>query len=151
MDSVLLILILITLLAVVGVPILVYRRLRDENKALTDRLLARMEQNMDASVKLLEVRSYYEEMSGQLRKMLDEAYREGNRFRQDHIRRLQERLEQLKARTLDRTVRMLESEPARPPRKRRRRGGRRRHGPGGPPEAQTRPAGSPPPAQNQQQ
>jgi hypothetical protein len=41
--------------------------------------------------------------------MLDEAYKEGNRFRQDQIRRLIERLDTLKVRTLDKSVRVLEA------------------------------------------
>ena len=114
-----------------------------------------MEQSLGASVKLLEVRNYYDQISAEYRKMLDEAYREGNRFRQDHVRRLIERLEQLKARTLDRTVRILESEETQPFQRRRRRHGRRHFQPpggqpqGAPPKPPTPPPQPPrqPPAQ----
>jgi hypothetical protein len=81
--------------------------------------------------------------------MLDEAYKEGNRFRQDHIRKLIERLEQLKARTLDKTVRILEpqQQDGRNFHRHRRRGGRRHHhggyGGGGAPAQGGAPQGQP--------
>jgi hypothetical protein len=138
------------LVAPVVALVIVYLRLRAQQRAETERVIARMEEMLGASVKLLEVRTYYDQISAEYRKMLDEAYREGNRFRQDHIRRLIERLEQLKARTLDRTVRMLdqpEGQP-RPFRRRHRRGGRRHHPPAGPPpNAPPAPPANPPPTQ----
>lgn len=119
----------LTLIAAVVAPLVAVMRLRATQRAETERLLAKMEESLGASVKLLEVRNYYEQMSGELKKMLDEAYKEGNRFRQDHLRRLIERLEQMKARTLDRTTRLLETEDASRQnggrRHRRHRGGRR--------------------------
>ena len=137
MDTVLIVL---TLIAAVVAPTLVYLRLRATQMAETERLMAKMEESLGASVKLLEVRNYYEQMSGELKKMLDEAFKEGNRFRQDHLRRLIERLEQLKARTLDRTTRLLENEDAgRNQQRHRRRGGRR--GGQGQPQQQGRPQG----------
>jgi hypothetical protein len=136
--------------ALVVAPVIVYLRLRAQQRAETERVIARMEETLGASVKLLEVRTYYDQISAEYRKMLDEAYREGNRFRQDHIRRLIERLEQLKARTLDRTVRMLDQPQGqpRPFRRRHRRGGRRHHPPAGPPpSAPPAPPANPPPTQ----
>lgn len=115
---------LATLVAAIVGPYLAFVKLRAENKAVMEMLITRVERNLGASVKLLEVRNYYAEMTGQFKKMLDEALKEGNRFQQDQVRKLQERLEQLKARTLDNTVRMLEPGQNRPPHKRRRRGGR---------------------------
>ena len=118
-------LVALTLIAAVVAPVIAVLRLRAAQKAETERLMAKMEESLGASVKLLEVRNYYEQMSGELKRMLDEALKEGNRFRQDHLRRMIERLEQLKARTLDRTTRLLEAENSeRPSRNRRRRGGR---------------------------
>jgi hypothetical protein len=137
----------------VAAPIIVYWRLRAQQQADTERFIARMEQSLGSSVKFLEVRTYYDQMSAEYKKMLDEAFREGNRFRQDHVRRLIERLEQLKARTLDRTVRMLD-EPEGQKRdfhRRHHRGGRRHRPPTG--QAQNGPPGPPgytppkPPAQ----
>jgi hypothetical protein len=107
-----------------------------------------MEEALGSSVKLLEVRTYYDQMSAEYKKMLDEAFREGNRFRQDHIRRLLERLEQLKARTLDRTVRMLDQPEGqkRELHRRHHRGGRRHRPPNGqPPNAPSGPPGYTPP------
>ena len=125
-----------------------YYRLRAEQRAETERFIARMEQALGSSVKLLEVRTYYDQMSAEYKKMLDEAFREGNRFRQDHVRRLIERLEQLKARTLDRTVRMLD-QPEGQPRQFHRchhRGGRHHRPPAGqPPNAPSAPPGYTPP------
>jgi len=134
------VLIALALIAAVVAPTVVYLRLRAAQNAETERLMAKMEESLGASVKLLEVRNYYEQMSGELKKMLDEAFKEGNRFRQDHLRRLIERLEQLKARTLDRTTRLLENEEAgHGNHRRRRRGGRR--GGQGQPQQQGRPQG----------
>ena len=142
------VLLVLILVASVVAPILVYLRLRTLQRAEMERLIARMEQSLGSSVKFLEVRAYYDQMSGEYKKMLDEAFREGNRFRQDHVRRLIERLEQLKARTLDRTVRMLE-EPEGQKRdlhRRHHRGGRRHRPPTGqPPNAQSAPPGYTPP------
>jgi hypothetical protein len=142
------ILLALILAASVVAPVIVYLRLRARQRAETERVIAHMEETLGASVKLLEVRTYYDQISAEYRRMLEEAYREGNRFRQDHIRRLIERLEQLKARTLDRTVRMLDQPegPPRPFRRRHHRGGRRHRPPGTPPPgAPSAPPGSPPP------
>ncbi len=143
------VLLVLILAASVVAPVLVYLRLRAHQRAETERFIARMEEALGASVKLLEVRTYYDQMSGEFKKMLDEAFREGNRFRQDHIRRLIERLEQLKARTLDRTVRMLDQPEAqkRDFHRRHHRGGRRHHPPAGqqPPNAPSAPPGYTPP------
>ena len=144
-QTVLLVLILV---ASVVAPVLVFLRLRAQQRAETERFIARMEQALGSSVKLLEVRTYYDQMSAEFKKMLDEAFREGNRFRQDHIRRLIERLEQLKARTLDKTVRMLDQPegPPRPFHRRHHRGGRRHRPPGQqPPNAPSGPPGYTPP------
>jgi uncharacterized protein HemX len=120
------ILLLLILAAAVGAPVFLYFRVQARQRAESERLMARIEQALGSSVKLLEVRNYYDQMAAEYKKMLDEAYKEGNRFRQDHIRRLVERLEQLKARTLDRTVRILEPQNGRQQfRRRRHRGGRR--------------------------
>lgn len=135
------VLLVIVLIVSIVLPALFYVRLRAEQRAETDRLLSRIEQSLGASVKLLEVRTYYDQMNGEYKKMLDEAYKEGNKFRADHVRRLQERLEQLKARTLDRTVRILDVQQGAASggggtgggqQRHRRRGGRRHHRPGGP-------------------
>ena len=148
METVQIVLLVLILAASVVAPVIVYLRLRAQQRAETERVIARMEQALGASVKLLEVRTYYDQISAEYKKMLDEAFREGNRFRQDHIRRLIERLEQLKARTLDRTVRMLDQPegPARQFHRRHHRGGRRHRPPGGqPPNAPSAPPGNPPP------
>jgi hypothetical protein len=147
-DIVHTVLLALILVASVVAPVIVYLRLRAQQQAETERFIARMEQALGSSVKLLEVRTYYDQISAEYRKMLDEAYREGNRFRQDHVRRLIERLEQLKARTLDRTVRMLDQPegPKREFHRRRHRGGRRHRPPAGPPpNAPPAPPGNPPP------
>ncbi|GEM_PF-2329197 len=137
MEIALVVLMVLTLAAVA----VAFVKLRAAQKMETERLMAKMEESLGASVKLLEVRNYYEQMSGELKKMLDEAFKEGNRFRQDHLRRLIERLEQLKARTLDRTTRLLENEDAGHNQQRRRRRGGRRGGQGQ--QQQGRPQGQP--------
>jgi hypothetical protein len=149
LETVQIVLLALILAASVVAPVIVYLRLRTQQRLETERVIARMEQTLGASVKLLEVRTYYDQMSAEYKKMLDEAFREGNRFRQDHIRKLIERLEQLKARTLDRTVRMLD-QPEGAPRqfhRRHHRGGRRHRPPTGqqPPNAPGAPPGYTPP------
>ena len=94
MDMVHTVLLALILVASVVAPMIVYLRLRAQQRAETERLIARMEEALGSSVKLLEVRTYYDQISAEYKKMLDEAFREGNRFRQDHVRRLIERLEQ---------------------------------------------------------
>ncbi|MGO8704162.1 MAG: hypothetical protein ACLQVA_10100 [Candidatus Brocadiia bacterium] len=150
MDMVHTVLLALILVASVVAPMIVYLRLRAQQRAETERLIARMEEALGSSVKLLEVRTYYDQISAEYKKMLDEAFREGNRFRQDHVRRLIERLEQLKARTLDRTVRMLDQPEGEGPKRdfhrRHHRGGRRHRPPAGqPPNAPSGPPGYTPP------
>ena len=89
--------VLVTLIAAVVTPILVEQRLRKQQREEMRQLIGQVEQSISASVKLLEVRNYYEQTSKELNKMLQEAYREGNRFRQDQLRKTIERLEALKA------------------------------------------------------
>jgi hypothetical protein len=115
----------LTLIAAIIIPIILTQRLQTKVKEETSQLISRLDQQMGAAVKLLEVRDYYSQTAAQYKKMLDEAYKEGNRFRQDEIRKLQERLEALKARALDKQVRILSNES--PARKRRRRKPRNRN------------------------
>jgi hypothetical protein len=142
------VLLVLILVAAVVAPVILYLRLRALQHAETERLIARMEEALGSSVKLLEVRTYYDQMSSEYKKMLDEAFREGNRFQQDHVRRLVERLEQLKARTLDKTVRMLDQPESqkREFHRRHHRGGRHHRPPTGQqPNAPSSPPGYTPP------
>ena len=98
MSTALIVLVCLTLLAAVAVPWFLHLRAQARLREQTDRLLSRLDQNLGAATKLLEVRAYYEETAAAYKRMLDEAYKEGNRFRQDQMRKLMERLETLKAR-----------------------------------------------------
>jgi len=128
----------LTLIAAVLVPLAIHRlllkRVRDEVSQLTRRL----DQNLAAGVKLLEVRDYYQQTSAELKKMLDEAYKEGNRFRQDQIRKLMQRLDALKTRALDKTVSILNPQEGPSKRKRRRRPRGRRQRPSVPQKSDDR-------------
>lgn len=130
MDTFLVVMVVLTFVTALVLPLVVYLRLRKQMEADAAQMLARLDENLGASVKMLEVRNYYGQMSGEFKKMLDEAYKDGNRFRQDHIRKLIERLDQLKARTFDKTVRILEQQQQQDPHggRRRHRGGRRHGG-----------------------
>ena len=119
---------LILVAACVG-PILVYRRLAKRVQNELAQLTRRVDKSLAAGAKLLEVRNYYEQTSAELKKMLDEAYKEGNRFRQDQLRKMIERLDTLRTRTLDKTVSMLDFRSGQSPRKRRRRSRRPRRKP----------------------
>jgi len=118
------ILLVLTLATAIVVPLLLYRRLLKVQQAERSQIISSLDRHLGAVVKLLEVRDYYEETSKALGKMLDEAYKEGNRFRQDQIRKLVNRLEAMKVRTFDKQVRILDSTP-RPAKKRRRHKSRR--------------------------
>lgn len=140
------VMVVLTFIVSVVLPLVVYVRLRKQMQADAAQMLARLDENLGASVKMLEVRNYYGQMSAEFKKMLDEAYKDGNRFRQDHIRKLIERLDQLKARTFDKTVRILEQQQEPQGGQRRRHRGGRRHGGGFRPrnEGQGGPGGQPP-------
>lgn len=130
MEGFCVVMVVLTFVAAVVLPLVIYVRLRKQMQADAAQMLTRLDENLGASVKMLEVRNYYGHMSGEYKKMLDEAYKEGNRFRQDHIRKLIERLDQLKARTFDKTVRILEQQQQEPHGGHRRHRGGRRHGGG---------------------
>jgi uncharacterized membrane protein YccC len=119
------------LVLTLATPILLDRRSRRQQRELTRQLIGQMEQSLSASVKLLEVRNCYEEVSRALHKMLQNAYRDGDRFRQDELRKLIDRLDAMRTRVLDKTVRLLEPAGGEAGRPRRRRGrrGRRFEGP----------------------
>jgi len=111
----------LTLIAAVVTPLFVYRQIVRQYQAQTAQLISNLDRNLGAATKLLEVRDYYEESAAALEKMLQEAYKEGNRFRQEQIRQLLDRLKTMKVRALDKQVRILESESDRTTKKRRRR------------------------------
>jgi len=120
------VLLCLILVAACVTPILVYYRLIRKVRREVAQLLSRLDKHLAAGARLVEVQNYCQQTSGELKKMLDEAYKEGNRFRQQQIRKLMERLDTLKVRALDRAVNVLEPGSSRPPRKRRRRSRSRR-------------------------
>ena len=126
------VLLALTLVAAVGTPWFLFRHLLSKQKAETSQMSSLLDRHLGATVKLLEVRDYYEETSRALKKMLDEAYKEGNRFRQDQIRKLVDRLDAMKIRALDKQVRILDASSTQAPKKRRRRPRKRKDSrPGG--------------------
>ena len=120
MALVTLTLIALTLLTAIILPIALYLRLLQAVKNEKTQLISNIDKHLGATVKLIEVRNYYAETSAALKTMLDAAYKEGNRLRQDDIRKLINRLEALKVRTVDKQVRLLESGGQPTARKRRR-------------------------------
>ena len=114
------VLLFLVLIAAVSIPIFVYERLLKKLRSEISQLTKRMDQNLGASIKLLEVRDYYQQTSAALKKLLDEAYKDGNRFRQDEIKKLLERLDTLKVRALDKTISILGAEKAQSSKRRRR-------------------------------
>ena len=116
-EIVLLCLILAT---AVIVPIIITRRATAKVRSEVSKLISHIDKNIGASIKLLEVRDYYETTTAELKKMLDEAYKEGNRPRQEAIRKMIQRLDTLKARALDKTVKVLNGDGTSASRKRRR-------------------------------
>ena len=94
--------------AAIAAPIVLYVVLMRRVRMDVSRLISHLDQTLASSLKLVEVRDFYAEVSGELRKMLDEAFRDGNKPRQMQLRKLSDRLDALKARTLDNAVRLLE-------------------------------------------
>ncbi len=126
MEIAIVVLIGLTLIAAVAVPIILYQRLLNRVRSETSQLISRLDKNLAASVKLIEVRDYYDETSAALKEMLDQAYKEGNRQRQDDIRKLVNRLETLKIRAVDKQVSILTPDGGNSRRKKRRRRSSRR-------------------------
>ena len=113
------VLLFLILIASVSIPILIYERLTKKSDSQISQLTNRMDQNQNASAKFLEVRDYYQQTAAALKKLLDEAYKDGNRFRQEEIKKLLDRLETLKVRVLDKTVRLLDGNKPKSSRRRR--------------------------------
>jgi len=136
------ILLALALVSSVAMPIVIYRLLLARARAEIARVTGLLDQNLGMGARLLEVRDYYQQTQAALRKLLDEAYKEGNRHRQDELRRMLDRLETMKVRALDKTVNILSGESPQNTFKRRRR--RPRHkGRSGPPPAQGNPPAGP--------
>ena len=129
-DVIQIVLLVLVLFSSVSFPLLIYMRVTKSLRGEVSRMTGRLDQNLGAGAKLLEVRDYYQQTSSALKKMLDDAYKEGNRSRQEEIRRLLDRLETLKARALDKSVAILDAKDgasgSRRRRSRRPRGGRRK-------------------------
>ena len=135
-DVAQIVLLVLVLVSSVLFPLLIYIRVTKSLRGEVSRMTGRLDRDLGAGAKLLEVRDYYQQASSALKKMLDDAYKEGNRSRQEEIRRLLDRLETLKVRALDKSVAILDSKNgasrSRQRRSRRPRGRRRkRPGDGG--------------------
>ena len=132
-EVVQIVLLVLVLFSSVLFPLLIYIRVTKSLRGEVSRMTGRLDQNLGAGAKLLEVRDCYQQTSAALKKMLDEAYKEGNRSRQDEIRRLLDRLDTMKVRALDKSVAILDSKDPTASRSRRRRSrrprGRRRKRP----------------------
>ncbi len=72
----------------------------------------------DRSAELLEIKKFHDEFLVELESLLAEAYRAKDKERVQQLQRMRERLETLRARTLDKAIRSLEgSGDAEKPRK----------------------------------
>ena len=105
--------VLIGLIAVLVVclnvlAIVLYRAATKRMGAETDKIAKLVASGVDSGPMLNEVRDFYEFTSAELQRLLNEAHREGNRQKQDRFRKLIDRLRALKARTLDRSAKLLD-------------------------------------------
>ena len=124
--SVLLIIIVLLLISTNVVIFLVYRKLAKRFSSKLDTFADTVNEGVNAGAKMLEIQDFYDTASAEYQRLLNEAHRAGDREKQDRYRKLIERLNALKARTLDRTARMLDDgEKADDPSKARRRRPRR--------------------------
>ena len=131
------------LVALSGLVLLLYRMLARRIEGRIAELAEKVNESLDAGVKILEVRKFCDVTHAEYQRMLNQAHRDGDRQRQDSMRRLIEGLGTLKARVVDRTSQLLQDDDGASQRKRRRpRRGRRtpRPGPGG---SGDRPSGTP--------
>jgi flagellar biosynthesis/type III secretory pathway M-ring protein FliF/YscJ len=62
----------------------------------------------DRAGELLEIKNFHDEFLSELESLLSEAYRAKDKERVQQLQRMRERLETLRARTLDRTIRALD-------------------------------------------
>jgi len=99
-----LVFVILALAASVALPLLLHRRLLRSLAAEKDKMLKNLEEKAGAGAKFLEVRRYYDFMSREIGRLLDEAHRDRNRSRIEQLRVMRERLLTLKARVLDSTV-----------------------------------------------
>ena len=102
------------------VQLILYRLLKAGMKAEAERLAGRVDEGLGAGAKFLEVQNYYEDTSREIRRLIGEGTKEGNRQRVDQFRRMRDRLEALRSRVVDKTVNLINGEKP-PPKKRRRR------------------------------
>ena len=114
---------LVVLFGAAGIVLIVllHRNAMKSLHAKLDAVTTKVGESLDAGVKLLEVKNFYEETHADYQRMLNQAHRDADRSTQDRIRRLIDRLNTLKARTLDSTSQLLSPEGSKPRRKRRRR------------------------------
>lgn len=117
------IIVLIFLLVVCAnvLAFLLYRRLDRKLSGAIRSLADQVSASVEAGPKLNEVRDFYEYASGEFQKLLNEARRDGDRPKQERFRKLMDRLNRLKSRTLDKSVKLLESNGGNGNSKRRRR------------------------------
>ena len=119
--------------------LLLHRKLDRKLSGELRNLAEQVSSSVEAGPKLNEVRDYYESANAEFQKLLNEARREGDRPKQERFRKLIERLNTLKSRTLDKSAKLLESNGGNSTRSKRRRRRRPRppKGPNGaPPENQ---------------
>jgi len=111
LPDVLTVLVIINLILTAGLAALVFTLHHAAIKNLGEslqKLGQQTNEGLNTAPKLLEVREFYQYASEEIQRLLNEAHREGDRAKQDRFRRLLERLNTLKARTLDRTAKILD-------------------------------------------
>jgi hypothetical protein len=107
--------------AMIVLLVLLYRAAMKTARSGFEAVSAKVSEGVGAGAKLLEVKTFYEETNADYQRILNQAHRDADKTTQDRIRRLIDRLNTLKARTLDKTSELLEDTRSKPRRKRRRR------------------------------
>lgn len=108
------------------VVFLCYRSLVRRISADFGKLADKVSSSVDAGAKINEVRDFFEYANPELQKLLNEAHRDGDRQKQNRFRGLIERMNTLKARTVDRSAKLLDPNADTSSRRKRRRRPRRR-------------------------
>ena len=121
-NTVIIILAIFAVLLLLGFSLVLYQVVRRQERHLGG-FLHEVERNLDYATKLLEVRDFHDFLRKETDEMLAAAYAAGDRPQQERIQKIQERLETMRARTLEKTMALLGTEDSKPKRVRRKRQG----------------------------
>lgn len=108
MEVVILAICILALTASIIVPLVTYRRAIQHWQQALSVLAEKLEAIAESPAKMLEVREFHAQMMEMVEAVLSEARKRKDRRLLEQALRMRERLEVLKARVLDKTLRLVE-------------------------------------------